>query len=209
MRPVTSAGFTMTDVQTSETSQLIEQARAGDHSALGQLLHREQDRLYNLALRMVSHRDDAAEVTQQAMLKIVDQLAGFRGEASLQTWMRRILINEAYTCLRRRQARPQTSLASTRDGHPGDTASDPLQKMPERREPAPEERVQQKETAALLHEAIGQLDPAFRAVLVLRDVEQLDYPQIGEVLDLPAGTIKSRLFRARLALREAMEQLGY
>jgi len=195
---------------TDEVS-LVDRARAGDRGALGQLLRRHQDRLYTLALRLVSDRDDAADVTQQAMLKVVDQLDQFRGEAQLTTWMRRILVNEAFSLLRRRRTRREQS-ATPQNDHPSsdeDARGDPLAEFYATREPGPAERVQHEEAVDCLRAAIAALDETFRVVLVLRDIDGMDYQQIGEVMAMPVGTVKSRLFRARLQLREQLEARGY
>jgi RNA polymerase sigma-70 factor (ECF subfamily) len=193
-------------------AELIDRARRGDRGALGQVLRGQQDRLFNLAFRMVSDRDDAAEVTQQAMLKAVDQLDRFRGEAQFTTWLRQILVNEAFSLLRRRRTRQRHHAGPSSDGRPhhaDDERADIVGQLPATGEPGPAQRVQQREAVELLQTAIEGLDEIFRAVLVLRDIEQLDYQQIGTVLELPAGTVKSRLFRARLQLREQLETLGY
>jgi len=195
----------------NDQSELVDRAQRGDRGALGQLLRQQQGRLYHLALRMVSDRDDAAEVTQQAMLKVVDQLDGFRGEARFTTWLRQILVNEAFSLLRKRQTRNQHHASG--NAHPpagaDEPASDPMQRLQATREPGPAQRVQQEEAIANLQQAIDRLDETFRAVLLLRDIDGLDYQQIGEVMDMPQGTVKSRLFRARLQLREQLEKLGY
>lgn len=198
----------------SDQSEQIERALAGDRGALGAVLRDQQDRLYHVALRMVSDRDDAAEVTQQALMKAVDQLDGFRGEARFTTWLRQILINEAFSLLRKRQTRSRhhdgpggAPSGAGEDREPA--GGDPMARLHATREPGPAQRVQQQEAVEHLHAAIGRLDEMFRAVLVLRDIDGLDYAQIGEVLDMPTGTVKSRLFRARLQLREQLEHLGY
>lgn len=191
--------------------ELLGRIRRGDQAALGQLLQNYHKRLYNVCLRMVSNRDDAAEATQEAMLKIVQHIDHFRGDAQLSTWMIRIAMNQATTLLRRRRVRQSVSLdqGANPGGNPGAGAADDQARalrlhLADSREPSPQQRVQQKETHAQLHTALGLLEEDFRAVLVLRDLQEMDYQQISEVLDLPMGTVKSRLFRARLALRQEL-----
>lgn len=194
----------------ADPAQLVQQAQSGDRAALGELLRQQQDPLYRLALRMVSDPEDAADVTQQAMLKVVDQFDTFRGEAKLTTWMRRILINEAYSLLRKRRTRERRNHDPAGDDpEPEGGPPNPIQTLPDAREPGPAQRVQQQETATALQQALDQIDPGFSAILVLRDVDQMDYQQIAETLGVAVGTVKSRLFRARLALREALEAWGY
>ncbi|MEM6257906.1 MAG: sigma-70 family RNA polymerase sigma factor [Planctomycetota bacterium] len=188
---------------------LIEQVRDGDRAALGQLLEMHQNRLFSIALRMVSNRDDAAEVTQDAMLKIIQHIDTFRSEAQITTWMTRIVMNQAITRLRRRKLRDHASLDSTRRTHSdGDQASSLRKVLEDHREPGPAERVQDDEMISQLLSAIDRLDTDFRAVLVLRDLEEMDYQQIADTLEIKVGTVKSRLFRARLALRQEMQKIA-
>jgi len=191
-------------MDSADEQALIDRVQQGDRAALGGLLRLHERRLYNVCLRMVSHRDDAAELTQDTLLKVVEKIDGFRGDAKLSTWMTRIAMNLSISHLRKRKLRHTVSLsltgAAVQDA-PGPTLAD---RLPETREPGPEQCVQQGEMLDELQHAIAQLDDDQRAVLVLRDLEDLDYHQIAQTLELPVGTVKSRLFRARLALRQHM-----
>ncbi|MCC7147222.1 MAG: sigma-70 family RNA polymerase sigma factor [Phycisphaeraceae bacterium] len=181
---------------------LTRQVMEGDRAALAQVLVAEQTRLFNTVLRMLNRRDDAEEVTQEAMLKIVQHIDDFRGRSCLATWMTRIAMNLAISFLRKRRNHPVVSLDQA-DGR-FEAASSALlrNRLEDSREPPPGYRVQQEETARLLQGALENLEDDLRAVVVLRDVQDLDYQQIAEVLGVPVGTVKSRLFRARLALRQ-------
>ncbi len=181
--------------------QLTARAKLGDRAALGDLLIRNQKRIYNIVLRMVGHRDDAAEVTQDALAKIIEHIADFKGQSAISTWMIRIAINLSYSLLRRRRIRHTASL----DAAAHDDQITPLRnQLADTREPSPDSRVQQSEAATHLHTALQSLQDDLRAVLVLRDIDAMDYQQIAQVLDVPVGTVKSRLFRARLALRQEL-----
>ena len=181
---------------------LLDAARRGDRGALGQLLRHHEPRLYHVCLRMVGHRDDAAELTQDTLLKTIQHLDDFRGDAQLSTWMTRIAINLCLSHLRKRKVRHAASLDQT---PAADRPAPPAAAfLADHREPPPDSRVQNREAHDQLQLALQQLDPDHRAVLLLRDLQQLDYAQIGEALDCPVGTVKSRLFRARLKLREAL-----
>jgi RNA polymerase sigma-70 factor (ECF subfamily) len=189
--------------------QLVARLRRGDRAALAELLERSQHRLFNVALRMLGQRDDAAEITQDAMLKIVAHIGAFRGDSAVATWMIRIVMNLSIAHLRKRRLRLTASLdapgAAGRDGRDHSDQGSPLRaQLAGTREPGPEASVQQREMVARLHAAVRDLPEEFRAVLVLRDIEEMDYQQIALTLALPAGTVKSRLFRARLALRQKM-----
>lgn len=194
----------------AESDPLLDRAIAGDRHALGLLLSQHQKPLYNTVLRMVSNADDAAEVTQEAMLKIVQHIGGFRRDAKLTTWMTRIAMNQAISHLRKRRTRDAVSLESS--GRPSlgsgsnqDQAASLRSALADHREPSAEHCVETRDTAERLQSAIDRLDDDFKAVLVLRDLQQLDYAEIAEALELKVGTVKSRLFRARLAVREMLQ----
>lgn len=194
----------------SAEQQWLERIRAGDGRALAELLQAHQRRLYNVCLRMLSNRDDAAEATQETMLKIVEHIGTFRGESQVSTWMIRIAMNQATTRLRRRRRRPTVSLDGHANGQAHDDQAAALRDaLPDTREPAPGASVETSELRERLVLALAKLDETFRAVVVLRDVDGLDYQQIAEVLDLPVGTVKSRLFRARLALRQQLQEIDH
>lgn len=201
-RPVQPSSCRMTP---ADEQALIDKVLGGDRAALGELLRGCERRLYNVCLRMVSNRDDAAELTQDAMVKIVQNLDSFRGDARLTTWMTRIAMNLCLSHLRKRKHRQTVSLSqNTSAPAGGDSMPRLADRLEDPAEPGPDSRVQQGEMLDRLQSAIDQLDDDQRAVLVLRDLEQLDYLQIAQNLELPVGTVKSRLFRARLALRELM-----
>lgn len=186
--------------------QWLQRIRAGDASAMGELLSAYQGRLYNVCLRMLSNRDDAAEATQETLLKIVQHIASFRGKSQLSTWMIRIAMNQATTRLRQRKRRPTLSLDRSTNGAAHEEQARSLRDgLADAREPSPSAGVEQKELRAQLQQALATLEPDFRAVLVLRDVDGMDYQQIAEVVEIPVGTVKSRLFRARLSLRKQLQ----
>lgn len=183
--------------------------RRGDRATLESLLKSHYPRLYHLCLRMLGNRDDAAECVQEAMLKVVQHAGSFDGRSSPGTWITRIAMNQALTHLRRRKIRLTTSLdqddPAAGNGQ-GDSAGPARNRLPDFRELSPGQRVEHQEMHALLQTSLATLDESFRSVLILRDIQQLDYGQIADVLEVPVGTVKSRLFRARLALRQAMVQ---
>ncbi|MCE9591225.1 MAG: sigma-70 family RNA polymerase sigma factor [Planctomycetes bacterium] len=191
-------------------SEILADVRRGDMAALGELLEIHQTRVFNCCFRMVGNRDDASELTQDAMLKAIEHIHGFNGQSRFSTWITRIAMNLSISHLRKRKLRKAASLDATYGGNgtPDDQGTSLRQKIPDTREPAADWSVQQKELMAHLHTALSRVEDDFRAVLVLRDIEEMDYDQIADVLAIPSGTVKSRLFRARLALRHEMLALS-
>lgn len=179
---------------------LLEQALAGDREALGQLLKCHEGRLYHTALRLLSNTDDAREATQEAMINIIRNLHRFQGNSQIGTWMTRIVINQSISQLRKRKVRKAASL----DAVMSEEGTPMAQSLPSR-EPLPEAGVETSEMIVRLRQAVDALDEPFRSTLVLRDIEELDYNDIAKLQGVSLGTVKSRLFRARLALREKMQ----
>ena len=191
---------------------LLRQAQSGDRSAYGQIVLTYQDRLYNAVLRLVGDADEASEVTQEAFTRGLIKIDSFRGEASAYTWLFRIAMNLAISQLRKVQRHRTFSLDRPSPNGNGrhdsdDQASSLVDRVAQDRSPAPLETIERREQGEQVFAALGRLDPEYRAVLVMRDIEGFDYQQMAEVLGLPLGTLKSRLFRARLALRDELK--GY
>lgn len=190
--------------------QLLELVRRGDRGSLGELLGAYQKRVYHVCLRMVSNPDDAAELAQEVLLRAVQHIESFNGKSRFSTWLLRIAMNLSISHLRRKQLRNTASLdqgggGGSSGGGGGEDQAAPLKAfIAEYREQSPAENVEKEEQVALLIESLDTLDASLKSVLVLRDLQGMDYQQIAEVLSVPMGTVKSRLFRARLALREAM-----
>jgi RNA polymerase sigma-70 factor (ECF subfamily) len=192
------------DLTPSGDAVLLQQARAGDRGAYSQIIVAYQDRLYNAVLRLVGDADEAAELTQEAFTRGLEKVETFRGEASAYTWLFRIAMNLAISQLRKVQRKRVFSLdgVATSD----DQASGLVDRLARDKGPSPSEQIENKERDGQVLAALGSLDAEQRAVLVMRDVEGFDYQQMADVLDLPLGTLKSRLFRARLALRDALRE---
>ncbi len=178
--------------------QLVEAHRGGDPDAIGRLLRLYQRRVHSICHRMVGEQE-ARDLTQDALLRILEGLDTYDGRSKLSTWVIRVTMNCCLSHLRWQKLRRHASL-------------DAPAAAPENawnQEPAPLRRVEQAEARSAVLRALGGLDPDMRAVLVLRDLQDLDYHRLAEVLDVPVGTVKSRLFRARAALRQATEaELG-
>ncbi len=170
-----------------------------------------QDRLYNAVLRLVGDREEARELTQEAFTRALEKLESFRSEASPYTWLFRIAVNLAISQLRKvqkvrtfsldRASRPANGNGRLRDD---DQASALVDRVARDSSESPDQRAERRERDEAVMAALGRLDAEYRAVLVMRDIEGFDYQQMAEILALPLGTLKSRLFRARLALRDEL-----
>lgn len=181
--------------QTSQQAEWMNCAREGDRFAYGQLAASIQDRLYNGILRIVGDREEARDLTQDTFARALEKIQSFRGECAPYTWFFKIAVNLSISQLRKLQRRRTFSLDAPRRGD-GQAAS--LARMAA-------DAAEQNEEQQQVLSALGRLDAEYRAILVMRDVEDFDYQQMADILGLPLGTLKSRLFRARLALHDELK----
>ena len=202
-------------IQSSDTSggrdaELLRKAQRGDRGAFGQIVVLYQDRLYNALLRVIGDPEEARELTQETFTRALVKIDSFRGEAGPYTWLFRIGVNLAISQLRKIQRHRTFSLdrPATAGGANGaendDQASSLIDRVAQDRGASPAENAETREQNQQVLAALGRLDAEYRAVLVMRDIEGFDYQQMADVLGLPLGTLKSRLFRARLALRDEL-----
>jgi RNA polymerase sigma-70 factor, ECF subfamily len=180
--------------------ELVEAARAGDRPALDLLLARHQPRVYRFGLKMCRDAEDAKDVLQDTLLAAARGVRDFRGGASLSTWL--YTIARSFCIKKRRRSKFAPAQEEPLDTGPRSQA----RRVPD---PArtPEASLEGRQIEAALERAIGDLDPMYREVLVLRDVEGLTAPQVAEVLELSVEAVKSRLHRARVAVREKVAPL--
>ena len=186
---------------------LLLKAQKGDRGAYGQIILLYQDRLYNAVLRMVGDREEARELTQEAFTRGLSKLESFRGDASPYTWLFRIAVNLAISQLRKVQRVRVFSLdrpSGSGRNHDATQAATLMERMAGDGSDQPPQQAERRERDEAVLAALGRLDAEYRAVLVMRDIEGFDYQQMADVLGLPLGTLKSRLFRARLALRDEL-----
>jgi RNA polymerase sigma-70 factor (ECF subfamily) len=174
-------------------AQLAERARAGDHDAFALIMRRHNRRLYRIARSIVGDDAEAEEVVQEAYCRAFVGLGGFRADASLATWLSRIAANEALMRLRRRRPTATLDEIDARPAALGWLGPFGLG--------TPEAAAAQGEIRHLLESAIDRLPPNFRAVFVLRAVEQLSVEEAAAALDIPKDTVKTRYHRARRLLR--------
>lgn len=180
--------------------ELIDEAKKGSDIAFGCLVERYQNRIFRLAQNLTRNREDAEEVLQNALIKAYKHLDRFRGDSRFYTWLVRIAVNEALMKIRRRRHN-EVSIDDKKDG---DANFQPLEI--EDWGPNPEQRYSQTELHEILATAIHELEPGYRAVFQLRDVEELSTEETAEALLLTPAAVKTRLLRARLQLRQALNK---
>jgi RNA polymerase sigma-70 factor (ECF subfamily) len=177
---------------------LVVRAQGGSLAAFEELVVRYQDRVYSLCLRMSRSHADALDLAQTAFLRAFEALPRFQARSSFYTWLFRIAMNAAISRRRRAVAAGEVSL----DGQPGGARMACRPGRVSQDDPAA--RLEDQERSDRLAAALSDLDEEFRAAVLLKDVEDLDYATIAEILDVPVGTVKSRIHRGRLLLRAAL-----
>ena len=178
----------------NDDAQLIDETLAGRSVAFGQLVSRYQDRLFNTVVHVVGCHEEARDVVQDAFVQAFVKLETFQRSSAFYTWLYRIALNVAIS--RQRRRRPSSSVEQTREA----TGAEPID-----RDGAPAERMEQQERVRQVQQALAAVCEEYRAVLVLREIEGRAYEEIAEILDLPIGTVRSRLHRARSELREQLK----
>jgi RNA polymerase sigma-70 factor (ECF subfamily) len=184
----------------ADEHRLIEQCRKGQTAAFGELVRRYQDRLFNTVYRLVDSTEDAQDVVQEAFLHAYQSLDRFKGDSQFFTWLYRIAVNSAISLQRKQRTTVRLSVdrggqGSVPEPHDVSEFSQPDQAL----ERADEER--------RIQLALNGLSAEHRAVLILKDLEDQKYETMAEILQVPIGTIRSRLHRARLELREVLEKM--
>ena len=193
MTPTTSvpAGF--------DESVLVAQAKAGDQNAFSELVNRYERKIYRLAKNITRNDEDAEDVLQDAFLKAYTHLDNFKGDSKFYTWIVRIAVNEALMRLRKRKTDRSVPL-----DEPVELGEETVAREIAVWDDNPEQQYSQEEWRRILDEAVESLKPDFRTVFVLRDIEELSTEETAETLGISVPAVKSRLLRARLALRERL-----
>ncbi|HEV3255202.1 MAG TPA: sigma-70 family RNA polymerase sigma factor [Candidatus Acidoferrales bacterium] len=179
---------------------LVGAAKAGDVSAFEALIARYERKIFRLAMNITQNREDAEDVMQEAFLKSYQHLGEFQGNSRFYTWLVRIAVNQALMKLRKRRPN-QFSLDEAVE-----TEEDVMPRELEDWGPSPEQRYAQTELQQILGQVIAELDPGFRVVFQLRDVDELSTEDTAEALGLSVPAVKSRLLRARLKLRQKLNR---
>ncbi len=189
-----------------EDGQLVEACREGDANAFERLVRKYQTRMINISFRMTGNYDDACEAVQEAFLSAYRSIRRFRGDAKFSTWLYGICVNHSKNRLSQAARRSHYEVQSV-DQPPMDPPSATI--GPEPADPGPSvlDQMEKKELQAKVQECIDALETSQKEVLVLRDIEGFSYEEMVDILGVPDGTIKSRLFRARENLRRGLKKV--
>ena len=178
---------------TDSDEELVRRYLKGDGDAFSLLVKRHETRVYNVCLRILGNREDARDATQEAFLTAIRKLSQFRGDAAFTTWLHRVAVNTCYDALRKRKRQPMLHLVAD-DDRQGEAEPGPP-------EPDPADALAAGMDVA---RALSKVPEDYRIALVLADVRDLPYEEIARVLDVPLGTVKSRVHRGRIALARAL-----
>ena len=179
-----------------DDAQLIREALDGDSSSFGELVTRHQDRLYNTMVHVVGSAEDARDVVQDAFVQAFVKLETFKSNAAFYTWLYRIAFNLGISHLRRKK--PTVSIDKIQEDTGGEPAGT---------DDAPGDRIEQQERADQVREALARLSEEHRSVLVLREMEDRTYEEISVILEVPVGTVRSRLHRGRTQMRDQLREV--
>lgn len=180
-------------------SELIERCKNGDRDAFNELVEQYQGQIINIAYGMLSDREDAYDAAQETFVKIYRNIGGFKGKSSLSTWIYRIVANVCNDMLRKRQRSAAVVSISNTVSDDDDREMDITDDAP-----TPEELLELSEEQRAVRIAISELGAEHREIITLSDIEQLSYEEISGILKCPIGTVKSRLNRARTALKKKL-----
>jgi RNA polymerase sigma-70 factor (ECF subfamily) len=196
----TESPVTVADFQAREEKCLVEGLREGVEEAYEALISRYQQPVYNLVYRLLNDPSDASDVVQDVFFKIFRNISDFRSESSLKTWVYRIAVNEAYNH-RRWFVRHRLQEVGLEAGGEGQLS---YSEVIADRGRSPFDLAANRQARQLIEEALTELNPVFRTAVVLRDMEDLSYEEIADILQVSLGTVKSRIVRGREALRQKL-----
>ena len=178
----------------TDDAQLVQAHLAGDKRAFDAIVSKYERRVWSICLRVCTDIEDARDAAQETFITAYRTLHSFRGDALLSTWLHRVAVNTSLDLIRRRNRRRDTPFDSVPDA-PSDNTP-------------PDELAIRSQRAQIVHRALAHLSDEHRVVIALHDLEELQYPEIAEVLNIPIGTVKSRLHRARVELARLLGHLA-
>jgi RNA polymerase sigma-70 factor (ECF subfamily) len=187
-----------------EDREFVSLCQGGDVNAFEVLVERHQKRMLNIAYRIIGNYDEACEVVQEAFISAYKHIKGFKGKAKFSTWLYAICINLSKNRLRQVRTRLHREPYSV--GNPIQVANGQIAGDPPSSEPSPLEQLEARDVQQKVQGCINALDAEFKEVLILRDIQGFAYDEISDMLKIPEGTVKSRLFRAREGMRDCLKQ---
>ena len=188
-----------------EDREIIEKFLEGDITYFDKLVLKYKQMVFNVCLKMLGNYEEALEVSQDIFLKVYESLKNFRFEAKFSTYLYKITLNSCRSRLRALRRRKKLEYFSIDE--PLETAEGKLKREFESPDPNPKEVLEEKERQSLVIKALFSLNPEYREILILRDIEGLEYKEIAKILNINLGTVKSRLNRARNILKEKLEKI--
>src|ERR1700758_5357324 len=196
---ISTAPMTVDSQAGADETTLVSLSREGDTAAFGELVRRYEGKIFRLAQHVTQNREDAEDVLQETFMKAYEHLDQFQGNSKFYTWIVRIAVNQALMKLRRRKTDKSVSLDEQID-----TGEDTMVREIAAWDEDPEQRFSRDELGGILDTAVQSLEPPYRSVFVLRDIDDLSTEETAEALGLSIPAVKSRLLRARLQLREKL-----
>lgn len=190
---------------TLDDEGLVYRCRRGDSDAMSRLILKYQDRVYNTILKICANRDDAAELTQETFVKVIERINTFKGQSAFYTWLFRVAVNLTYNFCKRRVKLPIYSLENLAGKQLDDSRAQLKTLLADESTVDPALVAQNKEIGQIALAALSELDEDHRIVIVLRDIEGMTYDEIAQTLQIELGTVKSRLSRARANLKSILE----
>ncbi|HBZ96438.1 MAG TPA: hypothetical protein DEO57_01170 [Phycisphaerales bacterium] len=204
---MSSPGSQPDHLDSSAEETLLDAWFAGNEEAMADLLTCFKPRVWSICWRTLGHHEDAADLTQDVMVKVILGLEGFDRRSKFSTWVYRIAVNACMSHLRKQKLRRHPSLDAPAGDGAGERSTSRGNQLASM-EPGPAADVEHVDDLRALEAALGQLDEEQRLLILLRDRQGIEYVQLAEIFGVPVGTIKSRIFRARSALCERMEERG-
>jgi RNA polymerase sigma-70 factor (ECF subfamily) len=192
-------------VKRQEEQLLVDRCRRGDRESFAQLMRLHEKQIYNFTYRMLGSEGEAEDLTQDIFIAAFRGIRSFRGEAKFSTWLYRIALNQARNRIKYLSRRNFFARQRRRADYGTNTVSESPEGLPDSA-PTPEQWTMTKDLAAQVQECLKQIPLQARQILVLRDIQGFSYDELSEMLSLKSGTVKSRLHRARAALRECLSE---
>jgi RNA polymerase sigma-70 factor (ECF subfamily) len=192
-------------VKRQEEQLLVDRCRRGDRESFAQLMRLHEKQIYNFTYRMLGSVGEAEDLTQDIFIAAFRGIRSFRGEAKFSTWLYRIALNQARNRIKYLSRRKFFARQTTRADYGGNTAPESPEGLADSA-PTPEQWTMTKDLAAQVQECLNQIPPQARQILILRDVQGFSYEELSDMLSVKPGTVKSRLHRARAAMRECLSE---